>query len=196
MARMLRTPPTVHAPSSSGLQTDDVLIARGEMRNGFDAASFESAGDDQRVHADASHGAGVDVDGVDFAGRHNFFDLLVNAIERNTFWRIDFDADLEFFGLDVFPELGFRRAFENGRGLGDGFDSCAGGDCALTGRSDFDGLGHGADVRGRRAAAAAEDADAGMRRLRERRAQNIPAKIWDRRCDRLRAWENRRWACR
>src|SRR4029077_16651768 len=36
-----------------GLEADDVLIARGEVRNGFDAARFEGPGNDQRVHAHA-----------------------------------------------------------------------------------------------------------------------------------------------
>jgi len=63
-----------NGPSSekSSLQTNNILVAGGEMRNGFDAASFESAGDDKRVHADAGHGAGVDVNGIDFAGSHDF----------------------------------------------------------------------------------------------------------------------------
>ena len=38
-----------------GLQADDVRIARGEVRNGFDAARFERAGHHQRVHAHAGH---------------------------------------------------------------------------------------------------------------------------------------------
>ena len=96
----------------SGLQPDDILIPRGEMRNGFHAARFESAGNDECVHADASHGAGIDVDGMHFAGGHDLVDLLVDAIERNALGRVDFHADLEFSGLQVFPELAFRRAID------------------------------------------------------------------------------------
>ena len=53
-------------PEQCGLQANDILVARGEMRNGLDAAGFESAGNDERVHSNASHGAGVDVDGIHF----------------------------------------------------------------------------------------------------------------------------------
>src|SRR5262249_61357535 len=83
----------------SGLETDNVLVARGQVRDSLDAASFEGAGGDERVHADASHSAGVDVDGVDFAGSHEFIDLLEDAIEGKALGRIDFGADGELTGF-------------------------------------------------------------------------------------------------
>ena len=82
------------------------------MRNGFDAARFERAGGHQRVHADAGHRAAVDVDGVDFARGHDFVDLLEDAVEREAFWRIDFDADREFVRLQFLPEFAFGFALQ------------------------------------------------------------------------------------
>jgi len=80
MARMLRTPPTVPRAEKTSLQADDVLVARREMGNSFDAAGFQRASHDQSVHADASHGAAIDVDGVHFFRRHNLVHLLENAV--------------------------------------------------------------------------------------------------------------------
>ena len=80
------------------------------MRNGFDAARFERAGDDQRVHADAGHRAAVDVDGIDFVRGHDLVNLLEDAVEREAFGRIDFDADGELLSLEFFPEFAFRFA--------------------------------------------------------------------------------------
>ena len=130
------------------------------MRNGFDAACFERAGGDERVHADASHRAAVDVDGVDFVRGHDFVDLLEDAVEGKPFRRIDFDADGKFFGLEFFPEFAFRFALQNGRGFCDDFDGVMRGPVDFRRTQRFDGFRHGADVRGRGAAAAAENAHA------------------------------------
>src|SRR5271165_6171905 len=75
-----------------GLQADNVEIARGEVRDGFDAAGFECASDDERVHSDTSHGAAVDVDSIGFSGGHDFIDLFIDAVEGKPFGRIDFHA--------------------------------------------------------------------------------------------------------
>src|SRR5258708_5774155 len=88
-----------------GLQADDVLVASREMRNGFDAAGFQRAGHNQRVHTDAGHGAPIEVDGIDLGRSHDLVDLLEDAIERKALWRIDFHADGEFFFLESLPEL-------------------------------------------------------------------------------------------
>src|SRR6267378_4230842 len=97
------------------LQADDVLVARREMRNGFDAAGFQRAGHNQGVHANAGHGSAIDVDGVHFFGRHNLVDLLEDAVERESLGRIDFYADGEFFFLEFFPELALRLAMGSRR---------------------------------------------------------------------------------
>ena len=49
------------------------------MRNGLGAAGFQGAGNHHGVHADAGHGAAIDVDGVDLAGRHDLVHLLDEA---------------------------------------------------------------------------------------------------------------------
>src|SRR6202158_1112065 len=97
------------------LQADDVLIARREMRNSFDAAGSQRAGHNQGVHADAGHGSAIDVDGIHFFGRHNLVDLLEDAVERESLGRIDFHADGEFFFLEFFPELALRLAMGSRR---------------------------------------------------------------------------------
>ena len=99
------------------LQSDDVVVARGEMRNRFDAARFERARSHQRVHADAGHRAAVHVDDIDFARRHDAIDLFVDAIERQTFRRIDFDADREFFFLQLLEKFAFGIALGDDRRL-------------------------------------------------------------------------------
>src|SRR5271154_502229 len=142
-----------------GLQADDVEIARGQVWDSFNAARFERAGNHQRIHAYAGHGAAVDVYGVGLSRGHNFVHLLVNAVERNTFRGIDLHADGKFFSLQFFPEFAFWRAFLNGRGLGRDLNDLRG-SCVLGGPQRFYGFGHGANVRGRGAAAAAEDAHA------------------------------------
>ena len=97
------------------MQADDILVARGQMGNGFDAAGFQSAGHNQRVHADAGHGSAVDVDGIHFFRGHDLVDLLEDALEREALGRIDFQADAEFLFLKLFPEptlglaMGHRR---------------------------------------------------------------------------------------
>jgi len=53
------------------------------MRNGFDARASRAPATNLKRPCDASHGAGIDVDGIDFAGSHDFFDLFVNAVESN-----------------------------------------------------------------------------------------------------------------
>src|SRR5258706_12991642 len=88
-----------------GLQADDVVVARGEVRHGFHAARFERTRGDERVHADAGHGAAVDVDGIDFARGHDFVDLLVDSVQRNALRRIDFYAHGKFIFLQFFPEI-------------------------------------------------------------------------------------------
>src|SRR5467141_3300358 len=97
----------------SGLQADDVLVAGGEMGNGFEAEGFESAGHNQSVHANAGHGSAVDIDGIHLFGGHHPVDLLVDTLERKALWRIDFHADSEFFCLKILPEFTFRLAFGN-----------------------------------------------------------------------------------
>src|SRR5690349_9458458 len=62
-----------------GLQADDVVVAGGEVRDGFDSAGLERARGHERVHDDASHGAAADVDGVHVAAGHDFVDLLEDA---------------------------------------------------------------------------------------------------------------------
>ena len=100
-----------------GLQADDVVVARREVRNRFNASRFEGARDDQRVHAHARHGPAVDVNGVDLARSHNLVDLLEDAVERKPLGRIDFHADAEFLFLQFFPELAFGNALRDWRGL-------------------------------------------------------------------------------
>ena len=162
MARTLRTPPTVHAPSKHGLQPDDVLIARGQMRHGFHAARFQRPRDDQRIHADARHRAAVDVDGVHFLRGHDFVDLLVNALERNPFRRIDLHADGKFFLLQFFPELAFWFAFRNAaRVVHWNVNRVM--RLILRGPQRLYRLGHRANVRRSRAAASAENPHADCR---------------------------------
>jgi len=84
------------------------------MRTGFDAAGFQSPCHNERVHSHAGHRAAIDVDGVDAAGSHDVVDLLVNALERDAFGRIDLHADGEFLVLQFFPELAFRLALGDG----------------------------------------------------------------------------------
>src|SRR5713226_7362755 len=98
------------------LQADDVLVTCREMWNGFDAAGFQRASHDQGVHADAGHGSAIDVDGIHFLRCHNPVDLLEDAIERKALWRIDLNANGEFLGLKILPEIAFRLALSNRRG--------------------------------------------------------------------------------
>ena len=129
------------------------------MRHGFHAAGFERAGGHQSVHADASHGAGIDVDGVDFARSHDFIDLLENSVERKSFGRIDFHAYREFFSLQFFPEFAFRVALRDRRGLGGDRNGMRGG-ARFRRMQGFHRVRHGANVRRGGAAAAAENAHA------------------------------------
>src|SRR5258708_1955375 len=130
------------------------------MRDSLDAAGFESACSHERVHADAGHGAAVDVYGIHAARGHYFVDLFENALEGNAFWRIDLDADGEFVGLEFFPKTAFRLAVLDGRrpcrkGVDGGRDRAG-----LCRPERLHRFCHGADVGRRRAAAAAEDAHA------------------------------------
>jgi hypothetical protein len=117
---------------------------------------FERTRGDQRVHADASHGSAVDIDGIDFARGHDFVDLLVDSIERNTFRRIDFHANHEFAFLQLFPEFALGFALQSGGRLCYSLDVTN--DGCLHWPQRLHRFGHGADVRGRGAAAAAENA--------------------------------------
>ncbi len=88
---------------------------------------------------------------------HDFVDLLVDAVQRDTFGRIDFHTNGEFLLLQFFPEFAFRVTLQDrrrlhGLHLSDG--SC------LHGPQRLHGFGHGADMRGRGATAAAENAHA------------------------------------
>ena len=75
------------------MQADEVLIARGYVRNGLDAARLQGAGQHQGVHAYASQGAAIDVDGSHAAARNDLVHLLEDALERNALRRIDLDGD-------------------------------------------------------------------------------------------------------
>src|SRR6266404_7998346 len=85
------------------LQADDVVIASREVWHGFHAARFQRSRGDQRVHAYAGHRAAVNIDRIDFARGHDLIDLLVDSVERNALWRIDFYTDGEFIFLQLFP---------------------------------------------------------------------------------------------
>ncbi len=127
-------------------------------RDSLDAAGFESACSHERVHADAGHGAAVDVYGIDAARGHDFVDLFENALEGNAFWRIDLDADGEFAGLEFFPKTAFRLAvLDRRRPCRKGVDGGSDG-ARLCWPERLHRFCHGADVGRRRAAAAAEDA--------------------------------------
>jgi len=141
------------------LQADDILIASGEMRNGLDAAGFQSAGGDQRVHSNASHRAGVDVDSVDLARSHQLVDLLEDAVERKTLGRIDFRADGELPGFELLPEFAFRLAQRDRSRLDCNFDGMRT-RVAFRRAKRLDGIGHGANVRRRGAATSSKNADA------------------------------------
>src|SRR5580704_3161486 len=140
------------------LQTDDVEIARGEMRDGLDTSCFERTSGDEGVHANASHSAAVDVYGVDFFRDHDFVDLLVDAVERKAFGRIDFDADCKFVCLKFFPEFAFRFTLQNGRRFSDRDINRVMSGSRFCRPQRLDGFGHGSNVRGGRAAAAAKKA--------------------------------------
>src|SRR5271157_3054177 len=141
-----------------GLQADDVLIARGEVRHGLDAPGFQSAGDNERVHAHASHRAAIDVDGVHLFGSHYFVNLLVDAIERKALGRIDLHANGEFLFLQFFPELALRFPLLYRHRVFHGFHDRRG--VSFPGMQRFHRFGHGADVRGRGATTPAKNAHA------------------------------------
>ena len=70
------------------------------MRNRLDAASFQRAGHDQRVHAHARHRAAINIDGVDAPGRHDVIDLLDKPAQAKCLWADRSPlADCEFLVL-------------------------------------------------------------------------------------------------
>src|SRR6266852_2001657 len=71
---------------------------------------------------------------------------------------IDFHTNGEFLLLQFFPEFAFRVTLQNRRRLAHRFDLSNGG--CLHGPQGLHGFGHGADMRGRGATAAAENAHA------------------------------------
>src|SRR5438046_142162 len=53
------------------LQSDQIQIPSGQMRNGLDSARLECAGYHHRIHTDARQRAAVNVNRIDTAGRHD-----------------------------------------------------------------------------------------------------------------------------
>ena len=86
-----------------GLQTDEILIARGHVWNGLDAARLQSPGEHQCVHAYAGQRAAIDVNGIDAAARRNLIHLLEDALERNAFGGIDLHGHRKFACFELAP---------------------------------------------------------------------------------------------
>ena len=75
------------------LQADDIRVARGEMRNRFEAVGFERAGEHERVHSDAGERAAIDVNRIHVADGHDAAHLLDDAVDGNALGRINFHGD-------------------------------------------------------------------------------------------------------
>ena len=129
------------------------------MRNGFDASGFQRTGHNQGVHANARHRATVDVDGVDFLRRHHFVHFLEDALERKAFRWIDLHAEGELLCLEFSPEFAFWFSLGNGSRFRHRCNRMRSSMCFCRTKR-FHSFSHGANVRGRRAAAAAENAHA------------------------------------
>ena len=158
IARTLRTPPTVHAPSSIGLQADNVLVARGEMRNRFDAAGFQCACDDQRVHANASHGAAIDVDGNRLCPRPSLF-RLVRRCDRAQFPLAgQFPRRPRTLFSEAFSRIRFPVPSAAPEPSAASAVTTVPRMMRMAGRQCLHRIGHGANVRGRGAATAAQNA--------------------------------------
>src|SRR4029077_10277229 len=87
------------------LEADDIRVARGEMRNRLEAVGFERAREHQRIHSDAGESAAIDVYRIDMAVGHNAAYLLDDAVDGNSFGRIDFNRHRELLSLQFFPKL-------------------------------------------------------------------------------------------
>ena len=194
MASTLRTPPTDQAPSSTACETDQVQVARGEVRNRFDAARLQRAGHHHGVHAHARQRAAVDVDGVDAASGHDLVHLLEHAIQRDALGRIDFDRNEQTVppatsARERFPARAIAGRASAGASWRTRTLACA---VLLSfGRPQLlHRLGHRTNVFRSGAAASADDARAQRHRVARKQRKSTPAKSADRRCDRRRAWGN------
>ena len=86
-----------------GLQTDEILVPRGDVRNRFHSARLQGSGQHQRVHAHAGQRAAIDVDGIHAAAGDDLVHLLEDAFERNALGRIDLHRNAKFAGLELAP---------------------------------------------------------------------------------------------
>src|SRR3984957_19472289 len=154
-----------------GLQADDIGVAGGYVRDGFETVRFERTGQNHGVHADASESAAIDVDGVDCGMSHDASDLIENSVDGYAFRRGEFHGSDKFSGLNSLPELAFRfasdRAAQAVSRIGDfhgfgGSESAAG---AGRSRNLFYSLGHRVNVIRRSSAATAENARADFGRF-------------------------------
>src|SRR5690242_10728469 len=160
------------APGSQqrSLQTDKVLVPRGDMRDGFDAARLQSAGKHERVHAHTREGTAIDVNRVYAAAGRDLLNLLEDTFQRNAFRRIDLHRNSELARLELAPKTAFRIAVNGARSFrlrhnGDG--------SRLYGLRRLQAAnrpGHGPDVLRRSAAATPDDTRSHSRRFaREKR---------------------------
>ena len=61
------------------------------MRNRFESMSFECACEHERIHPNAGKGAAIDVNRIDVAVGPHAAHLLDDAVDGNSFGRIDFN---------------------------------------------------------------------------------------------------------